>query len=407
MRKNRILHALELLNTSFSSFKVERKFILGSLLHGDVINRRLKDSAKVGLCWSKITKLASTYHIVPQLYEKIKQLALQEMIPDCHLQSLQKTYLNTTEYNKIALDDLNLIYDAFSKSGIEFIALKGAALLLTHCQAFGSRYMSDIDLLVKSDDLVHADAVFSDLKFSKLSVTGYDYGGSKKIVPRKHHHLPPKRSPRGTIFELHDQLPGFSVEGLWQRSHLVERYGIKARIPADVDLLGIACRHALENHKREPRRFVRHAADIDLMLHTGVFDIELLRKLYDASDSLAVSRSLAMVQAVRDYSEYGLARQPTLEAEILFSKAEDLWKAYHTLQDYFEKTRSYSSGDILRMLFPSRTFMRERYKIDKNFMLPFWYLRRLTSVVFPVQQESNIVWEVPSASTGSIFLNKN
>ncbi|GAB4524424.1 MAG: hypothetical protein Fur0018_07970 [Anaerolineales bacterium] len=74
-------------------------------------------------------------------------------IPAGLLDSLAPAYYETLARNTLLLQELGRILEAFEQAGIEVIVLKGAALAQTLYEDIGLRPMSDIDLLVRPEDV--------------------------------------------------------------------------------------------------------------------------------------------------------------------------------------------------------------------------------------------------------------
>jgi len=111
----------------------------------------------------------------------------------------QGYYLNATK-NALIFEELGRVLEAFKKTGLQVIVLKGAALAETVYGNLALRSMSDVDLLVKKEHLYQideqlkilgyfsSDRAVNDIDFSSTYLTTLDYRSSFKNFPSFHIH---------------------------------------------------------------------------------------------------------------------------------------------------------------------------------------------------------------------------
>jgi len=102
--------------------------------------------------WDYLTKTIIDRGIAPLLYKKLLFLTNCSLIPATVRAKLQKTYYITISRGTLLLDYFQNIADAFSKQSISIVALKGVYLSENLYHDIGLRQFSDIDLLVHEED---------------------------------------------------------------------------------------------------------------------------------------------------------------------------------------------------------------------------------------------------------------
>lgn len=127
----------------------------------------------------------------------------------------------------------------FGERGIPFILLKGSALRVER-PGLAGRFQSDVDVLLRRDDLDRAEAVLAELGF----VLDESYLERGRLLT-EHFHLGYHR--HGAVVELHWDVdatspPGFA-ERLWERSRPVELDGRVCRVLAPEHQLLVGCLH--------------------------------------------------------------------------------------------------------------------------------------------------------------------
>ncbi len=143
--------------------------------------------------WAAFVHLADAKLVAPFVLFQLRRHELLDLVPSAARERLRDHYETVASRNAILLHDLHAAGAALDKAGIEWVPLKGAALL--HRGIYpdrGLRVLSDLDLLVRPVDAQRA----WDL------LRGHDY---RKMVDNEPdaRHLPPLVNGRGTVIELH------------------------------------------------------------------------------------------------------------------------------------------------------------------------------------------------------------
>jgi Uncharacterised nucleotidyltransferase len=123
------------------------------------------------------------------------------------------------------------------------IALKGLALAENIYGDIALRPMSDMDLLVKEEDLVRAGRILLDLGYQQ-------YYPAWENTLKIYHHLPPFKNKSGAIIELHWNIVTpespikVDLDGLWERACLIKVYNTDVLAFSPEDLFLHLCIHA-------------------------------------------------------------------------------------------------------------------------------------------------------------------
>ncbi len=157
--------------------------------------------------WHQLIGFASSHFILPAIAEPLSRLSADgQPVPDAvaFFEDMQR---RNAQRNQELKNVLVKIATALNRLGVTPIALKGAAFLLdARDDAAPWRFMSDIDLLVRADEMMECVGVLRNL--------GYTCGGDS-YDPHSDAHYPPMLSPCGTYsVELHTRLFGCSDFGL-------------------------------------------------------------------------------------------------------------------------------------------------------------------------------------------------
>lgn len=117
-----------------------------------------------GIDWDYFLKTARSMRIAPFIYYNIKDKNFNQDI----VFKLKEEYKKSLFANILILDELKKVADSFFEPKIEFILLKGAALIQNVYPDFGVRPLSDLDLLIKFKDLKEANTILENLGFTPL-----------------------------------------------------------------------------------------------------------------------------------------------------------------------------------------------------------------------------------------------
>jgi len=108
------------------------------------------------LDWQGLVKQAHTLGLAPLLYKKLDSVPWLAAIPEEPLRVLRDAYFTSAARNIILQSELEAIADRLAQAGIRVMVLKGAALANSLYGNIALRPMSDLDLLVRPDDVKRA-----------------------------------------------------------------------------------------------------------------------------------------------------------------------------------------------------------------------------------------------------------
>jgi hypothetical protein len=166
-----------------------------------------------------------------------------ERIPVDYRNKLREAYRIMAIKNTSLFFNALEVFKSLAANNLPVIALKGLSLAESIYGDIALRSMSDIDLLVKKEDLVRAGRILLTLGY-KQDFPGWE--STSKIC----HHLPPFVNPRGAMIELHwnivtpDSPIKVDLDGLWERASVIQVYKGEVLAFSPEDLFLHLCIHA-------------------------------------------------------------------------------------------------------------------------------------------------------------------
>lgn len=175
-------------------------------------------------------------------------------IPSIIFEELKKDYYLNATKNTLIFEELGKVLKAFKKSGLQVIVLKGAALAETVYGNLALRSMSDVDLLVKKEDLYQIDEQLKILGYSPwdravndidLSSTAYlttlDYRSSSRNSFSFHIHWHFVNSTVPNEYYINN----IKMEDIWQDAEKTDIAHVETLVMAPHHLLIHLSEHAL------------------------------------------------------------------------------------------------------------------------------------------------------------------
>jgi hypothetical protein len=213
--------------------------------------------------------------VAPLCGYQLKRLHLAAASGDGWLvRQLTGAYYRTTARNLRRYHHLGPLLERFNQSGISVLVLKGAVLAVTVYHEVGLREMSDVDLLVKPEQLEATDRLLTRAGYRAIDraavdlarpgfghLTTLDYRDTESIKPaiHLHWHLINSTVPHA------DYSRRIDLNGVWARA---ERFSIDqatARGLASDDLVIYLCEHAMRVSHSLSR--LVWAADLAWLIH--------------------------------------------------------------------------------------------------------------------------------------------
>jgi hypothetical protein len=258
----------------------ETRVLFGCLSAGALPPQVCSDLTDPSLSWRKVVDTACRLGLGALLYSRCGEHAVREHMPTQVLCSLKDDYFFYQARNMKVYAELRNVLTAFSHHGLSVIVLKGAALAELVYRHIGLRTMTDIDLLVRKEDLRKAAVIMEELGFR-----ADEHYRSKEWYHHCHHHLAPYISPDGSIsVEIHWHVlertapMDFAIEELWTRPKAVRVAQTPClRFSAEHLLFHVALHLASSSQFRSQLRGLCDVAEILRTLEQEIDWQELLR----------------------------------------------------------------------------------------------------------------------------------
>src|SRR3989338_3931771 len=272
----------------FKSAKSNKYMFIVSALQSTVNNHH---SANLQLIvdFSKVLKIARDNNVSQMLYPVLKK---SENLPNRFIGELKKDYLSTAARNTLIYLEFKNIVGVFNKNGIDVIAMKGIALAELIYQNIGLRSMSDIDLLIRKEDIKRANDALEDMGYYAVDLSRFD--GSDNYLTTCDYR---SENPLHPSFHVHWHIVNSSVPAPYSsRISMDEFWRDAAHVEiSDVSVLTMSPHHFLI-HLCEHAMRVTHSASKLIYL----VDIKALAERY--------KDTLDWHKVIETSKDYGLDR---------------------------------------------------------------------------------------------------
>ena len=191
---------------------------------------------------------AELQEVAPFLYTLLLDLNNSHGLQIPQKERLHQSYLATAARNMLALHDAEIIFKASQKAGIPAAGLKGIFLLEQVYPSIGARSMSDIDILVKRQDLAGCLNLMKSLGYSPETYFSLE----DENIDIK--HLPPMSKRSGPLVEVHwtllEEDEPFTIDAaaLWERMLPAKIANVEAMCLGVEDLVLHLCLHLTYQH---------------------------------------------------------------------------------------------------------------------------------------------------------------
>jgi len=153
--------------------------------------------------WDLLVRQARRAGVLAWLAFLLKAASLYEQIPEKPLNHFNSAIIYIEQFTYTVQWELTLIHNALKKHNVPLILLKGAAYVHADNDAGKGRVFSDIDILVKKEQLKVAEKAFSTHGWLFEKIDKYDQEYYRKWM----HELPPMRHfKRGTNLDVHHNI---------------------------------------------------------------------------------------------------------------------------------------------------------------------------------------------------------
>jgi hypothetical protein len=194
--------------------------------------------------WASLADWALRFRVAGLCYREIKSRNFPtELIPVDVRNRLRDAYRDLATINTSLFFDASKVLKSLADNQLPVIALKGLSMAKNIYGDIALRPMSDMDLLVKEEDLVRAGRILLNLGYKQ-------YFPAWESMLKTHHHLPPFTNKNGAKIELHwnivtpDSPIKVDLDGLWERACLIKVDQVEVRALSSEDLFLHLCIHA-------------------------------------------------------------------------------------------------------------------------------------------------------------------
>jgi len=312
----------------------------------------------------------------------------QGLLPLAFEAALRQAYLESAVRNTLLLHELSQVGDQLAGVGISLLALKGASLAEDVYNNVALRPMRDLDILVRHEDAQRAVQV---LRAKGYRVADSEVHAGMSLAYENELRLL-KDGITETTLDVHWHLLdspfyqfGMGMEWFWETARPRTCAGAAGLMLGPEALLLYLCAHLALHHRRSGMLW-RH--DVAEVLHRYGDELDWDCVLQRAAEYELV---LPLQQVVMEVAEQWQVPLPDGVRE----KLVELRPSAHERKVYAGLTadnrpvaRRFRAdlagipdwGGRLRYawrhMFPSASYMRQRYKVRRDALLPFYYLYR-------------------------------
>ncbi|MGA1789894.1 MAG: nucleotidyltransferase family protein [bacterium] len=235
---------------SYSFLKLKNKLLFNQLLSRDQSKRHSKERAFIlstlrgkvppdltSPDWDALTEMAYREGATGILYMRLKE----QGIPDAVLLPFENYQRNTTFMNLIHIRAVERLEEALKGKGIQVMTFKGVCLLDIAYPQFGMRFMDDIDLIVRPEDLEPFMGILRILGYENPGPLSHLFVKDNVTIDLHTHALHTDRiGGRGALFPS-------GMEPLWA-SAIPWKSGYQyIKRPDDADHVLLLCLHLLQH----------------------------------------------------------------------------------------------------------------------------------------------------------------
>lgn len=204
--------------------------------------------------WDCFLEKARGEGVSPLVFIRLPKVVINENdIPRYVIDELRKDYYLNATRNTLIFNALGNILNVFNEAGLWVIVLKGAALAETAYNNLALRPMSDVDLLVKKEDLFSidehlkgigyfpSDRSVDDIDLSSTYLTTLDYRNTSANSPSFHIHWHFVNSTIPNYSYIHN----IEMGDIWQDARKATVANVETLIMAPHHLIIHLSEHAL------------------------------------------------------------------------------------------------------------------------------------------------------------------
>ncbi len=334
--------------------------------------------------YSKVIRDIEHEGVESQVYFLLKQKGVLEQTPAFFQAFLKEKYDKGLFMNLFIKNQTDLVLAKFEVQGIDVIPLKGVYFAEKYFGHIGARATSDIDLLVRLQDLSEAIETVKDLGFviEEEPIPGHFHWSFSKELP---HSVVP------LVVELHwglvkEDTSEFDINDIWRQAEVVgEKNHIKEL--SHLHYFYIICLHGWRHNLSSLKYFI----DIMQMIHKLGYALDYgeLFRLAESHQTLKrLTRTLSIV-----YEEFPHLHQVVklpLKRKKRFRMHSNTKRLKHYLDFLDYQFFSYDSfkhsiNEICQWLFPSKFELSQ--ELNENIQeisiksYVFLYKKRISGII--------------------------
>ncbi len=352
------------------------------------LTMRLKALTEGKIDWNYFTSLASIHGVAAMVYHNLEKLDFLQVMPQEVTGILRNTLMISLSRNTRNTEVMAAVLKLMNEHSIKSVLLKGLALESSVYGNAGLRQMTDIDVLMTREDCFKARSLLMDNGFVSLPVKSVFH---KAIMADTGKHLPTLIKDQFRI-ELHHEL--FSAgkneltKMLYDTSYETEVKGEKAFIPEPRIFFLYLVKH-LYTHEMNNESQLRLYADLVVLIEEFRDEI-LTADLIKYAEQAGICEILARrLEPLRDFWDISFPdwinefmdkyfNPATIDKFVFFLKSPKDNPAIDHRGFYRQIFREIPGIHrkvlfILGDLFPTITFMKNRYNCSKGWQTIFYY----------------------------------
>ncbi len=144
----------------------EERFIIDLLFNDKIFT----ENDFKALDYSKLTKIASSFLLIPALYVNINKKKYKNYTPEDFYKYIEQIYEINLERNKILFNEVKILSKQLNKRKINHVFLKGSSYLFSNIFLdIGERMIGDIDFLISKSDILETKNMLDEIGYYKFS----------------------------------------------------------------------------------------------------------------------------------------------------------------------------------------------------------------------------------------------
>jgi Uncharacterised nucleotidyltransferase len=240
--------------------------------------------------WDELIRLARTADVLARLEARIQSEGIVAEVPLPVQRHLNAARLLARRQQDELAHEVATISSVLEAEGISLVLLKGAAYAAAGMSTSKGRMVSDVDILVPRDRLLHAEAALMRAGWLATNSDAYDQYYYRKWM----HEIPPlQHVHRGSVLDVHHAVvpptAGYGLDSGMLLDAAVPVDGQpNVRVLCDVDMVLHSAVHLM--HEGELELGFRGLLDLDLMLKELSVKPAFWPRLLDRALTLGLQR---------------------------------------------------------------------------------------------------------------------